>query len=185
MAGSSQLTPSLITDRNTSICLPGFTKVYPAPIAFDDSPPSNNYQLYSLAPWLDRAEIDSGTILQHYVSNDGFLPGFIPAAATRTETWHRQFSCYDEDLRLGPSESVESARRLFAQRAYRGIHRILTYTPIPVTFQVDNFLYRTIGEVDYVELLEEVTDAQPAHWRQSLFNAPDGVVVSNDAMIFI
>ena len=78
MAGSSQLISSLITDRSTSICLPGSNKVYPAPILFDDVSPSNNYDLYGRSPWLDRAAIDSGAVIQHYVSNDGFLPGFIP-----------------------------------------------------------------------------------------------------------
>ena len=151
---------------NVTVLLPGTNKVYPAPVQFDDLTPSGNYHLFGRAPWFDSAALDDGTIIQRYVYGGGYLPGGVPYSALRTEAWRRQFSCYDSDLKLGHNQTVASARELFAQRAYLGLARILTFQVIPDDFHVDMFLYRTFGEVPYVDRLEAVTNAQLSRWSR-------------------
>lgn len=101
-----------------------------------------------------------------------------------TQTWRMQFCCRDDDLRLRGRSNVADARKQFARQVYKGINRLLTFQEVPGNYRVDAILYRTFGEVPYVERLEAVTANQLARWRQRIINSPTGVIVTNRAIMF-
>ena len=161
--------------RQTSF-LASAGKTYPAPVAYDDCGPYDDPALYGAAPWFDKTAVLDGTIVPRYASN-GFLPGGIPLSAMGTESWRRQFCCYDNDLRVGHGRTVAGVRVDFAKAAYAGLNRFLTFTPLPEDLRADAFLYRTQGEIEYVNNIDRISAALLEGWRGEL-------MVSNRAMLF-
>ena len=162
--------------RRQPVYLAAKNKYYPAPVAYDDAGPFDNSTLYGQAPWFDMDAVLAGHIIPRYEYQD-FLPGGIPLSAMATESWRRQYCCYDSDLRVGHGRTLAGVRTDFAKAAYAGLNRFLTFTPIPDHIRADLFLYRTQGEIEYVNSLHRVSSEMLEGWRGHL-------MVSNDAMMF-
>lgn len=59
------------------------------------------------------------TIIPTY-DHEWFLPGGVPLSSMDTESWRRQYSCYDDYLRIGNGSTVVGARLDFAKAALHG-----------------------------------------------------------------
>ena len=84
-------------------------------------------------------------------------------SALDTFAWQRQFCYNDEDLIPKTGRTMEGLRRDFVCSALSGLDRLWTYEPVPGEYNMDMFVYRTQGEVKYVERLNGI----PAHLLES------------------
>lgn len=172
------------SDRSRPISLPGTAEVYPATVEFNDMSLVPDRDLFGRDLWFDLNAVKQGGIIQRYVYSDGVLPGYTSFSAMKTQTWSMRFCCRNDDLRFQWQASLIDARKAFARQAYNSINCLLLFREVPNKYHVDAILYRTFGEVPYVEYLEVVTAIQPNHCRQHILNSSPGVIVVNQAIVF-
>lgn len=151
-------------------------KTYPAPSAFDDIDPLDNLDLLTEAPWLEYDALADEDLVNRYAI-EGWLPGGLPLGCVRSRAW-RERCCYTITSLLATSSRTElGVRRDFARSVYAGMYRLRTHIPVDPVLNLDMYIYRTQGEVDYARFLTEITPGSMAQWRGKL-------AVSQRALLF-
>ena len=159
-------------ERSEPVSIDGLVRIYPAPVEFDDLDPEdrsfNTISLLAKAPWFHRQAVLHGGVCERYADERGMLPGDIPLSALGTWSWINHFCCEDGDLRKKGDKSTFRLRMEFVRSALAGLDRIGTFRIVPPEMNVDLFLYRTYGEVGYVERLHAIPDDLLTQWRDVL-----------------
>jgi len=155
--------------RTQPVIVEGLNYVYPAPADYDNADTSDRSEasltLWAKAPWFHREAVMHGGACDRYTNANGVLPGGIPISALDTVAWQRQFCYNDEDLAPKGEREVDGLRRDFVAAALSGLDRLWTYTPVPANLNMDMFVYRTEGEVDYVARLSALSPTLIESWR--------------------
>ena len=126
----------------------------------------------SRAPWWDIHAIGDRSLLAYYTDDNGMLPDGLPASIVESFDFTRRCLVPFDDLRTrndGRDALFRHIRDVYARSA-----RMPCGDPIPTSYGVDLYCYRTYGEVDYVDELVEL-DVTP--WK-GVFG------VSQDALCF-
>lgn len=156
-------------DRSLEIFVPRVGKHFPAPDRFDEADWSeratSNLELWGRAPWFDSAVLDEEWLMQSYVDEHDMLPGNIPLSALGSEVWRRCYSVADDELHVPAGRTLSGVRGEFAYAVYNGIDRLLTFEEIPADARMDLFVYRTRGEMSYVDALQQLSPALVESWR--------------------
>ncbi len=173
-------------------------RYYPGPAAYDEvdvfATDETTIHVLTRAPWFDKeaiffardriadAENGAGDVVpadvdefHRYLNARGCLPGDLPRSALDTWIWRQMFSVRDSDLRQDDLSLVAS-RQAFVGACMRGLRRLLTRDEMEEEVS-DLFVYRTRGEMSYVEALNELSEEQLAAWS-------DGEYGSDDALLF-
>ncbi len=109
-------------------------------------------------------EVPPGTdLFEQFLNARGCLPGDFPRAALDTWVWRQMFCVRDADLRGESGMSPTKMREAFVSLALKGLRRFLTRDLMEEQVS-DLFVYRTRGEMSYVEALDAVTEEQLAVW---------------------
>ena len=151
---------------NRSVGVMMGNRVFPAPDRYDGEDWWSDDGLVASAPWFDIDAINHGDIVRRYVRPNGDLPGKLPLSAVNTWCWRNQFVPRNDDLVTDGSSvsALEAARAAFIRRSFRGCERISTLEPVDPAHS-GMFLYRTFGEMDYLEALNGITPELIASWR--------------------
>lgn len=102
----------------------------------------------SHAPWWDAESIRDSLLMARYENADGFLPDGLPASIARSWDFHRR--CLVPEEELIPVGSGKPAMYKHIMSVYS---RFARGEPIPASYGLDLYCYRTSGEVEHVELL--------------------------------
>lgn len=158
-------------DRNHAIYVPALRFHFPAPALFDEADPTGSDQdnklLWGSAPWYNRDALNVVGLMEHYVGDDDYLPNGIPLGSIRSWCWRHQFSVRAADLKIPYGRTLESVRGDFALAVNNGLNRLRSTVLIEPELGVDMFVYRTQGEVAYVDSLNELTAETIEGWRDS------------------
>ena len=159
------------TDRDTAVVIASLNKTFPAPSEYDDLRIQNRndatVRVFGQAPWFDRDAVEAAdNHMERYLDSSGsHLPGAIHVSSLQTFAWQRQFCIRDNELRVPVQRTLAGIRADFARSANGGLCRLFEVDTIPATMNVDMFVYRTRGEVDYVQALSEIPVATIEGWR--------------------
>ncbi len=130
----------------------------------------------------DDAAIGSGPgangvdLLSPYLNARGRLPGGLPRGALRKWWWRRVFCVCDRDLNKDSGAPMHVLRQDFTSLALKGLRRLLTRDLMEEDVS-DLFVYRTRGEMDYVESLQGLDAALITNWQ-------DGEYADGRALLF-
>ena len=131
-------------DRSVEIHVPQLRKWFPAPDRYDDIDWADRSryisELWARAPWFDSDALGMDWLMQRYVDEDGLLPGGIPLAALRTESWRRLYSVSDDDLFVPRGRTLLGVRCDFTDSLRTSIDRLLTFDEIPSDQRMDLFV---------------------------------------------
>lgn len=159
-----------IFDRDTPVVVPSINRSFPAPSEYDSldtqhSDPTTMKTL-GLSPWFDKAAVKAdGDHFSRYCDENGFLPGQIHVDCLSSWCWQRIFCAHNTELSVPNNRLPTSIREDFVEACYNGLNRLFRVDPIPENISVDMFVYRTRGEIPYVENLLNIPDATIEGWR--------------------
>ena len=103
------------------------------------------------ASWWDAESIRDGELLAHYENVDGLFPEGLPASVARSWEFYRR--CLVPAGDLMPVRNGKPAIFKHIMSAYARFACMPCAEPIPTSYGVDLYCYRTFGEVEHVELL--------------------------------
>ena len=149
---------------------------FPAPSLFDDLDPTSkkNAEYFADAPWFRRDVCTNHReILENYTDRNGRLPGGIPLVGTEKWTWLNQFTYTKEALHLVEGRNKTSVVGEMAITINKALKRFFTYEVPARDARVDMFVYRTRGEIDYVQNLGSITNAQLERWYSQSIIDPE------------
>lgn len=154
---------------------------FPAPSRYDNAAWLENDVLAGNAPWFQHEALGCNGVVDRYAV-DGALPGEIPLEATRSWSWFHQFSCRASDLFVPTGSTLERARAKFARMSQKGLERLRTMDLIPSDWS-GMFVYRTLGEVDYLEALNAISSDKLSSWRGAGIVADDAWVWTKPQLV--
>ena len=162
--------------RTEPVTVPGLTRTYPAPSEFDDIDVRDRSRttitLFAKAPWFHRAAVLHGGVCDRYADERGMLPGEIHLSALTSFAWLEHFCCNYGDLRPKGDKENEDLQYDFVRSALAGLDRLGTFRRIAPEMGMDLFVYRTYGEIGYVERVNGISAALLESWR-GLFGVED------------
>ncbi len=109
---------------------------------------------------------DGTDLLAPYLNARGLLPGELPRGVLRKWWWCRAFCAADRDLSKEGNAPLHVLREEFAMLALKGLRRLLTRDLMEEEVS-DLFVYRTRGEMAYVESLEALEDQLVTSWADA------------------
>ena len=111
------------------------------------------------APWWDTKSIRDRALIAHYENADGLLPDGLPSCIFDSWYFHRR--CLVPEGDLLPLRGGRSARLNHIKDVYARFARMPCAEPIPASYGLDLYCYRTSEEVEHVEMLCGI---DPARW---------------------
>ena len=157
-------------DRTARVTVESLNKSFRAPQEFDDLDIQSNdrstLKVVGLAPWFHKPAVQAAdNHLEYYTDPSGYLPDQIHLGCTQAWTWQRVFCARDNDLYVSSDRLPSSIREDFNWLCYVGLRRLFCIEPIPSSVGVDLFVYRTRGEIPYVQALVSIPLATIEGWR--------------------
>ena len=142
------------------------------------------------APWFER---DAITAAREYADNappgeegrDSFLPylnargrlpGDLPRSTLDSWVWRRVFCASDADLYKDGTE-MHKIRNDFVHHCLKGLQRLLNRDEMEEAVS-DLFVYRTRGEMPYVEELDGLAAARIQDWAGGCYASDDALLLT-------